>query len=230
MSHAAARDGFETFLRAAMDTTRSEFRVGRTLRGTGLGPGGMVIDRLRENADELERRLVEPELASYRADALAEFDVIMAYAESDRPIEDFEEACLAHNSYVEALKPTLSPRTREAVIADILDRNRRLGDGLAPIIERPEDEFWAATQAAFDRSEAIELVEEAFPFTTPVRQHRDAFVFEARIDPDEIVGGLFGAGLPSVSLDYTDEALRAMSRAERQVIEETKSEIRTRFE
>lgn len=84
--------------------------------------------------------------------------------------------------------------------------------------------------AALDRNGAIELVERAFPFTVPLRRHRDAVVFEIRIDPQDVIGGPFAWGLPSVRIKYTDEAIRAMHRAERRVIRETKGEIRDRFD
>jgi len=73
------------------------------------------------------------------------------------------------------------------------------------------------------------LVEDTFPFTGVLRAFPSAFVFEARIDPEEILGGPFASALPSVSVKYT-EATRAMRRAERRVIEETKREVAARFD
>lgn len=70
-----------------MTATREEFSVGRALRGTGLGPGGTVVDRLRRNAETLERRVVEPELTRYRERALEQFDVVLEYAEIDDRFE-----------------------------------------------------------------------------------------------------------------------------------------------
>lgn len=86
---------------------------------------------------------------------------------------------------------------------------------MKPIVDRPEDDFWSATMAVFDRTEATELMEQAFPFTGPLRRHRDAIVFEIRLDPRDVIGGQFTSGLPSVRIEYTDEAIRAMCRAER---------------
>ncbi len=229
VSRIAARTGFEEFLEATVTATREEFSVARALQGTGLGPGGAVVDRLRANMETLERQLVEPELARYREQALDQFDVVLAYATSDRPIDDFERELLAHDSYVDAIAPATTAETYEAIVADILDRNRRLGDGIEPIVDRPEDDFWAAAHSVFSRSEAMELVAETFPFTGPVSRHREAFVFEVRVDPADIVGGLLGAGLPAVSIEYTDEAIRATRRAEQRIIAETRDEIRDRF-
>ena len=229
MSRAAAEDGFERFLDATVSATREEFSVGRALRGTGFGASGLVVDRLRENADGLERRLLEPELARYRERALEQFRVVLDYAEGDEPIESYRSELLAHDSYVQSFREDLSPERREVVIGMILDRNRRLGDAIAPLVSRPEAEFWAATTACFDRSAAIDLVERAFPFTGPLRAHRDAFVFTVDLDPSELIRGAVGLGLPSMTIEYTDEAVRAMVRAERRVVHETKDEVRRRY-
>ena len=230
MTRAAARAGFDAFLTDAVDATRAEFSVERALRGTGLGPGGAVVDRLRSHADALERRVVEPELAAYRDDALAQFDVILRYASGDEPIDAYAEELVAKDGFHDALADDVSEETATAVDEALVERCRRLGDALRPIVARPEDEFWPAAVGAFDRSEATALVEDAFPFTGVLREFPSAFAFEARIDPEEVLGGPFASALPSVSVEYTDEAKRAMRRAERRVIEETKREVAARFD
>ncbi|QAU11684.1 hypothetical protein EKH57_02290 [Halorubrum sp. BOL3-1] len=230
MTRDAAKSGFDAFLTDAVDATRAEFSVERALRGTGLGPGGAVVDRLRSHADALERRVVEPELAAYRDDALAQFDVILRYARDDDPIDAYADELVARDGFYDALADGVPERTATAVEEAVVERCQRLGDAVRPIVTRPEDEFWPAVTAAFDSEEAAELVENAFPFTGVLRDFRSAFVFEARIDPGEVLGGPFATALPSVSVEYTDEAKRAMLRAERRVIEETKREVATRFD
>lgn len=230
MSRTAARAGFETFLDSTVRATREEFSVERVLRGTGLGPVGAVVDRLRQDAEALERRVIEPELATHRERALDQFDVVLEYAESDEPIEGIGEDLLEHDSYVGSLEDRTPTRKREALVRDVIERNRRLGDAVRPIVDRPEDDFWSATTAAFDRAEAIELIERVFPFTGPLRRHRDAIVLAIRLDPRDVIGGPIAAGLPSLEIEYTDEVIRAMHRAERRVIHGMRDEIRDRFD
>jgi hypothetical protein len=230
MTREAARSGFEAFLGDAVAATREEFSVERALRGTGLGPGGAVVDGLRKNADALERRVVEPELAAYREDALRQFDAVLDYAAGDEPIEAFADELVARDGFYEALADGVSEQTRAAVEDAVVARGRRLGDAVEPIVERPESDFWSATTAAFDRAEAVDLVENAFPFTGVLREFPEAFVFEVRIDPGSVLGGPFAGALPTASVEYTDEAKRAMRRAERRVIEETKREVAVQFD
>lgn len=230
MSRRAAEAGFEQFLDSTVTAIRREFSVERALRGTGLGPGGRVVDQLRARDDSLERRLVGPEFDAYRERSLEQFRVLLDYVVSDEPIDAFRDELLTHDSYVEALNSTVTPRQRATVTEKILERLRRLGAGVEPIVRRPEDRFWPATEAAFNRAEATTLVEEAFPFTGPLRAHRDLFVFEIEVDPNEVIGGPFAPTLPSVTIDYTGEAVRAMTRAERRVVHELKEEVRSRAE
>lgn len=230
MSRRAAEAGFERFLDSTVTAIRREFSVERALRGTGLGPGGRLVDRVRTHDDALERRLLEPEFDAYRERSLEQFRLLLDCVESDEPIEAFEDELLAHDSYVEALDSTVTPRQRATVTEEILDRLRRLGTGVEPIVRRPEDRFWPATAAAFTRAEATALVEEAFPFTGPLRAHRDLFVFEVEIDPGEVLGGPFASAFPSVTVDYTDEAVHAMTRAEQRVIHELKEAVRSQVD
>ncbi|MFB6173543.1 MAG: hypothetical protein ABEI39_02780 [Halobacteriales archaeon] len=229
MSREAADRGFERFVDETIEATRREFSVARALRDTGLGPGGAIIDRLRENAGTLERLVVEPEFATYRRRSVEQYRVVLDYVESDGSFEAFEDELLEHDNYVRAFDGSATEARREAVLEDVLARLERLGEGVRPIVERPEDEFWPAVTAALDRGEALELIEEVFPFTGPLRRHRDAFAFEVEIDPGDVLGGPLAGGLPGVSVEYTDEAIRAMRRAERAVVRETKAEVRDRY-
>jgi len=230
MTRKAAVEGFEMFVDRTVEATRQEFSVGRALRGTGLGPGGTVVDRLRRRTDTLERHVVEPELEAYRDRSVSQFRVVLTAVESERPVEAFEAELLEHDSMVQALDPELSSERRRVVVEDVLERLQRLGDGVAPIIERPEDEFWSAVRGAFDEESARSLVETVIPFTGPLRRHRDAFAFEVRIDPADVLSSPLAGRLPTVSLEYTDEAIRSMRRAERRVVHEATSDVTDQFD
>lgn len=229
MSRRAAEAGFEEFLDATLDAIHEEFSIARTLRGSGTGRGGLAVDRLLKNAGALDRHVVEPELASYRERLLAQFRVLLEYVEGEEPLAAFADDLLAHDVFVGALRPDVDAEEREQVTDDVLASLQRLADGLEPVVRRPEDEFWAAAEAAFDRSTAIDLVEEAFPFTGPLRGRETLFAFEAHIDPSEILGPL-ALALPSFTVDYTDEAVRAMTTGERRVVDDLRREVERRFD
>lgn len=225
----AARDGFERFVGEAITLTAEEFSVARALRGT-RGPGGTVLDRLLKRSDLLWSQVVRPELDAYRDRTLAQFDVVLDYAESDAGIDAYRSDLLAADSYAEALRGDIPGERRERIRDRLVDRHRRLGDAVAPLVAAPEDEFWAALQSAYDRETASELVAQHFAFTGPLREHRDAFEMATAFDPADVLGGgLFPGGLPTLEVEYTDEAIRAMRRAEEAVIADTRQELDRRY-
>lgn len=234
MSRRAAKKGFERFVDLTVEETRREFSVGRALSGTVLGPGGRGLDLLRRRADVLEANLLEPHVELYRERSVAQFDVLLDCVEAGREegvcVEGYREELMAHDSFVEALDPSVGSRRREALYDDVLSRLERLGEGVEPLVESPEDEFWPAVESAYGRREAVGLVEDVMPFTGPLRRHSDALRFEVRLDPGEILGGVVGRALPAARLDYGSEAVRSMCRAEAVVVDEMKRQVESRFD
>lgn len=229
MTRRAAETGLERFTNRTIDATHEEFSVGRALEGTTLGPGGMLVDRLRDNTDLLERHVMEPELDVYRERTIRQFSVLLDYVESDEDMAAFEAELLANDNYMDALKPTVSADTRDEVAAATLDRLGRLAAGLEPIVESPEDDFWAAAETSLDRASALELIDDAVRFTRPIQQFEGAFVFETGLDPNEILTSRLLPSLPEVTIEYTDEAIRSMTVAEERIVGELQDEVETRF-
>lgn len=232
MTRAAVRDGFEHFVEDALDTTAEHFSVARALRNGVRGPGGSAVDRLLKDSDAIWQRVVEPELRTYRRETLTQFDAILEYAESDEGIDAYREQILEHDAFASAIRDDVTQARRREVVEALLERHRKLGDAAVPLIESSEDDFWAAARAEIDREAAERLVEGRFVFVEPIRPYTDAITMRTTIDPGEILGGLgglLGGGLPTLEVEYTEEAIRAMGRAEQEVIADAKREIERRF-
>lgn len=232
MTRQAARSGFERFVDDALTYTDAEFSVANALRGGagGSGGGGRVVDRLLKDSDAVRDHVLAPELDAYRETVLDQFDVLLEYVESGDDIDAYRATLLETDVYARNLRDDL-PRDRQGTVRDrLLDRQRGLAEAVRPLVESPEDDFWAAAGAAFDRDEMSSLVEDHFAFTAPLAAHRGAFRMTTAIEPGDVLGGGFLASrLPAVEVEYTDEALRSMRRAERRVIRETTTEIDRRF-
>lgn len=234
MGHSVTREavesGFEQFVDQTIERTAAEFSVARAMRNGTRGIGGSLVDRLLKNNDTLQRRVVQPELDDYRRQTMEQFSVLMDYVESGEPFERYRDRLLATDGFASAI----SSRRRKDELRDLLaDRQRRLGEAVAPVVETPESEFWPAVRASLDAEEAASLVEQHFAFTWPLRENRGAFELSTSFEPKDVlggVGGLLGGGLPTVEVTYTDEAIRAMRRAEQQVIAEALREIERQFE
>lgn len=230
MTREAARAGFETFVDDALAHTEAEFSVANALQGAPGAPGGGVVDRLLTDADAVREHVLVPELAAYRERVLAQFDVLLDAVERDDDVAAYRDALLETDVYAANLRPDLSPDRRAAVEDRLIVRQTGLAVAVRPLVDAPDDDFWAAADDAFDADEMTALVEDHFAFTDPMAAHRGAFRMATTIDPGDVLGGGFLVSrLPALEVEYTDEALRSMRRAERRVIRETTAEVERRF-
>lgn len=225
MTRAAVMDGFERFVGDAIEQTAAEFSVSRALGGNEGG----IIDQFVGN-ETIHEKLVEPELEEYERKTVAQFGVILDWVESEKPLSEFREEILATGPFVETIRDDLPETRREEVRDNLMDRHRALGEAVEPLVESPETGFWASARARLDRERTDELIERHFAFTGPFREDRKAFEIKKTVDPEELVGGIGGfLGGSTFDVEFTDEALRAMRHAEREVIADAKAEVDERF-
>lgn len=228
MTRAAVRDGFERYVDALVTETGAAFRVGRALRGS-TGVEGKVIDRLASNSERVDRRIITPELQDYRDAILRQFEVVLQYAAGDSDFAALADEVLRRDLYWDALRSEVAHDRREHIRKALIERQRQLGDELAPLVAAEEDSLWAAAASVYDWSETVDLIETHFAFTEPLHEHPDAYALTVRVDPGDLLGGLARA-LPSATIDYTDEALRAMTRAQKRVVDRAMADARDQFE
>lgn len=231
MTREAAREGFARYVDRTIAVTVDEFDVVAAFRrGTD---GGRGVDRLLGSTGRLKRRVVEPELADFRADVLAQFDAVLdCAADPDATVYDRREAVLGPDAYHDAIRPSVDETRRERVVETLLARQARVAEAVEPLVAAPESSFWPAVESALECETALDLVETAFDFTGPLEAHEGVFAFSTTVDPAAVLGGLgglLGGGLPTLEVEYTDEAARAMRRAERQVRHEAERDVRERF-
>lgn len=229
MTREAVEEGFELFLENAIEVTFEEFSVSRAFRGS-QGSAGAVVDKLLKNSDALHRRVVAPEIEAYRRQTLGQFGLVLDYVDNKSSIEQYKREILEAGPVVESIRTDISRKRRQTVRESLFDQHRGLGKAVEPLLEAEESSFWSAVTSVLSREEAMSLVSRHFAFTQPLRDHRDAIAMKATVDPDSILGGLAGM-LPtrSFEVEYTEEALRSMYRAEQSVIQDAEQEISQRF-
>ena len=219
--------GFERFVGDAIERTGEEFSVSRALGGDS---GGM-IDQFVGNSETIHENLVEPELAEYERKTVDQFGTVLDWVESDEPLSAYRDEILAAGPFTETIRDDL-PASREAEIHEtLLARHRALGEAVEPLVDSSKSEFWASARAALDRERTDELIETHFAFTGPLREHRDAFEMKKTVDLAELASGLGGLlGGATFDVDFTEEAMRAMRHAERDVVADAKAQVDERFE
>ncbi|PSQ45205.1 hypothetical protein BRD17_02050 [Halobacteriales archaeon SW_7_68_16] len=220
MTRRAAREGFERFVDRAIDVTYEEFDVVAALRSDGPDAGSKAIDRLVKRPETVERTVVGPELETYRDAILDQFGIVLDVATGDGSVTDHETALLATDMYYDSLRDDLPSDYRSEVVTRLVERQAALADGVRPIVESSADGFWAAADDVFDIDEAESFVENHFRFAGPIRDHRSAFRF---------TGGFLPISLPTITVEFTDEAVRAMGYAEDRIVTETIEEIDRRL-
>lgn len=232
MTRAAVQNGFEAFLADTIEATLEEFSVARALRSASRGPGGVVVDKLLSDSDLLHRRVVQPEIEAYEQQTIEQFDRLLDAVEAETPIEDHREEILAAGTFTDNLRSDLSPKRRERVRDQLFAHHRGLGQAVKPLVESQESSFWDAASVVFSPAEAKELVEVHFAFTGPLRENRDAFAMQTTLDVQSLVGGLAGlfGGNSTYTVEYTEEAIRAMYRAEQRVIHDVTSDLDRKLE
>ncbi len=233
MTEGAARQGFEEFVDDAIEITRDQFSISRALTG-GRGVPGSVMDHAVQNSETVDRRVVGPELDAYRDRILGQFEVVLEYAaDPDATGAGYRDRILDRDAYLDALCEDV-PESRQAEIAEgLLARQLRLGDAIRPLVKSDRAEFWPAVRDAFDHEEATRFVDDQFRFAGPLRTDADAFRFTATFDPDTVVDGALASaltsGMPSVTVEFTDEAVRSITRAETAVVERAKRTVDRQF-
>ena len=231
MTREAVEDGFEYFLDGAIEATIQEFSVSRAFRNGARGPSGAVVDNLLKNSETLHRRVVRPELERYRRRTLTQFGVVLDYVESGEDIDAYREQILETGAVVESIRADVSGERRERVEDELLAHHRGLGEAVRPLLTSPEDSFWDATTATLTREEAEALVSEHFAFTGPLRRHREALEMSTTVDATAVFGSFARVfPTPTFEVEYTDEALRAMYRAEQSVVQQAHHEIDRLFD
>jgi hypothetical protein len=229
MTRAAVEDAFEEFIDDIVEIAYREFDVVAALRGESTA-GGRFVSQLVKNSSALDRHVVRPELRAYKRDALRQFQPILDYAaDPDADFADYRDVILDHDPSIEYVREDVPADSQQAAREAILDHHRSLGEAARPLVRSDHDEFWAAVEAELTGDEARSLIESHFGFTDPIRTHRNAFAYRTELDPGEVLGGPLAGAAPSLTLDYTDEVLRVMDRAERTIIDRTLSEVDRRY-
>ncbi|GCF14163.1 hypothetical protein Harman_20980 [Haloarcula mannanilytica] len=229
MTRRAVEREFERYLSEFVDETYAAFDVAAVLRGSS-GGGSRVASKLLNNSRPLERHAIRPKLQSYQQQILDQLEPVLDYAEAtDATFETYADDVLARDIYWNGLRDTVRGDRRDRIRERLLARQRSFGDDLAPLVAADSDDFWTAVTECYDRETATEIIQNHLEFTVPLREERDAFAFELTIDPGEVLGGLARA-LPTLDVEFTDEALRSMRQAEQQVIPAAKADVEQAYE
>lgn len=229
MTRQAVADGFASFLDDIVAVALDEFDVVAALRG-GSGSGSRLVSRLLKDQQRLNQAVIQPELQSYRSQVTTQFDLLLDYATDDAAaFSTYRDEVLEADVFWRELRTDVQGRRRERIADALIERQRQLIEAAQPLVDAEATSFWPAATASVDRDQATALVRDHFTFTDPLQEHAGAFRFTVTIDPSELFSGPLVSRLPSKTVEYTDEAVRALRTAESTVVERTLDEVDRRF-
>ncbi len=93
---------------------------------------------------------------------------------------------------------------KEAFREDLTEYFERTSEGIKPLVESPEEEYWDAMVACYTKDEARDYLDAHFSRADIIERYKDDMVMEMELD----------TGLPIESMEYTDEAVRVFSVGE----------------
>jgi hypothetical protein len=229
MTREAVESGLYRIVDDLLAAVREEFDAVRALRrNRPSGPAGNAINELATNSDVLDRYVIEPEIERHRRDARQRMSITLDSAEHGEPIDAYRDSLLDADVYYGELGSDVDRGTREAVAEAVVGRYRTVAESVAPVLDALETDLWPAITNALSGEAALDLVDANCSFAAEMREYRGAFSFATRLDPRDLLGAR-GTLLPAIEVEYTDESLRAMGRAETRVRRDLSREVERRY-
>ena len=162
---------------------------------------------------------VRDELAQYRAMYNNQFRIVLEYAEDvadgDAEFSDYRDEALewdnfyANHEEATAEKKEFGDR--------LVERYRKIGEDLAPLVENEEDGFWDAARDVYGKDEFVGKLSHAFSYADIVEDYKDEI--DVRTPPV----------LFFFRLRYTDEVVRALRKSEDEILERMREKADREF-
>lgn len=214
MTRTAAERGIVEVFDVMVKNVVDEFSWERALRTTSLRPGGAILDKLLDKTEVVDSRALEPLLDRYRRSAIEYFQRALDYAEGEASAESIREEFPEYQENIHILDPAASRVEYQALIDDVVEYYCDVGEALGPVVGHDSDEFWQAVQESMAEEQAVQVLERAMSFSDVLEAHHGVLEMKMQLNPAHLLSMPGSALAPEVSVEYTDEAINALSRAE----------------
>jgi hypothetical protein len=172
--------------------------------------------KVASNSQTLKRRVIRPEINSYRKDLKTQFSTVLDAVEQDRSVREFENKLLKRDLFHQNIQPP-SEEVREKV----MQRFENLHGAMERLKDAEGDDVWAAVGNDFSEEEAREFVDEMFGFLEELEDHEHRLEYVKEVSLADI-----GLLLPvDIEIDYTPEAIEVMKESEEEVRERLEEKI-----
>lgn len=225
MTRTAAEQGIVEVFDVMMTNFIDEFSWERVLQETSLRPGGAIVDKLLDVTDVVESRALEPLLNRYRRNAIEYFQRALDYAEGEVSADAIREEFPAYDENIHILDSTASRAEYRELVDDVVKYYCEVGETIEPVVAHSSDDFWQAVEGSMDEDRAVMVLERSMSFSDILEAHREILDMKLELNPAHILSMPGRVLAPEVSVEYTDEAISALSRAEQRGIRNLSSDI-----
>jgi hypothetical protein len=172
--------------------------------------------RVASNSDTLKRKVIRPEINSYRKDLKTQFSTILDAVEQNREVEEFERKLLKHDIFHQ----NMQPRSDE-VRKKIMRRFENLYGTIEKLREAEGEDVWEGVHHRFSEEEAREFVNEMFGFIDELEEHEHRLEYVKEVSLSDL-----GLLLPiNLEIEYTPEALEVMKDSEQEVRQKLEKKV-----
>lgn len=146
---------------------------------------------------------IRQEMATVKARFQDQMEVAVDYSLAgngsfDEHRDEFLEVDVFYNSYEG------NGETDQAFRDDLADYFRETSEGIKPLVDSEEDEYWDAMVECYTKEEASDMLDAHFSRADIIEKYKDDMVMEMELD----------TGLPIEKMEYTDEAVRVFGVGE----------------
>ena len=168
----------------------------------------------KEAVNAALRPLVRQEVDSVGASFERKFVIVVDCASGDTVEERREEYLRSDAFYTNA-----DGEVREEIGRELIENLRTMSDNIRPLVESERDDFWEAVTEVYDGEGAKAAILDGFDYSKMARKYAD------RVDLTVTVR----AGFLKKEIEYTDEAVRALTVAEKRLRDDVTKEIERQY-
>jgi len=213
MEREKVEDEFHALLDEVVDGIDDKLDIEKAVqRRSSSNTAGKVAS----NSQRLQRKVIRPEINSYRNDLKHQFSTILDAVEQNKDVREFEKTLLQKDIFHQ----NMSPQSEE-VREKIMERFENLHGAMDVLMDSDAENVWQGVEQDFTEQEARKFVSDMFGFIQELEEHEHRLNYMKKVNLADI-----GLLLPlNIEIDYTPEALEVMKESEDEVRQKLESKV-----
>lgn len=213
MEREKIEEEFHSLLDEVVDGIEDKLDIEKAVRRRS---SSRTAGKVASNSQALKRKVIRPEIKSYRKDLKTQFSTVLDAVEQNEDVREFERKLLRHDIFHQNMEPST-----EEVREKVIHRFEKLHQAMERLDDADGEDVWEGVHDRFSEEEAREFVEDTFGFMEELEEHEHRLEYVKNVSLSDL-----GLLLPvDIEVDYTPEALEVMKESEEEVREKLERKI-----